>query len=306
MEIVYKFCDKYGLEILRNLELKVTPPNQFNDPFEFTPNNFCSDPVGYATKNLEREPALQILYRMLQHKGKFSGSFEEFKKIAKRDKDKWVPILAEAPYYTSPFVDKALLDEVRKGYGILCLSKRRDKILMWGHYCDKLLGIVIGFDKSSAVFQQGKGLRPVTYVKERVACDACWEVGSPELLQFEEQVIFFKSDEWLYEDEFRQFFPLSSTSLKKKPLDNKEKYSKNFLWKCVRSFKKFVGLKNKDQPTGYFLPFPPEAIVSVTLGPRSSPELEKEVREILQKPCYADVKLDHAVFHKSDFVLEFE
>lgn len=36
MGTVYKFCGKYGLEILRTLELKVTPPNQFNDPFEFT------------------------------------------------------------------------------------------------------------------------------------------------------------------------------------------------------------------------------------------------------------------------------
>jgi hypothetical protein len=65
-------------------------------------------------------------------------------------------------------------------------------------------------------------------------------------------------------------------------------------------------LKDENRTLGYFIPFPPEAIVSVTLGPRNSPELENEVREILQKPCFAHVKLDHAVLHKSAFVLEFE
>ena len=46
MGTVFKFCGKYGLDILRKLELKITPPNQFNNPFEFKPRNRCSDPAG--------------------------------------------------------------------------------------------------------------------------------------------------------------------------------------------------------------------------------------------------------------------
>lgn len=47
MDTVYKYCGKHGLAILRNLELLVRPPNQFNDPFEFTPRMFYSGPVRY-------------------------------------------------------------------------------------------------------------------------------------------------------------------------------------------------------------------------------------------------------------------
>ena len=151
-----------------------------------------------------------------------------------------------------------------------------------GHYCDQRLGLAIGFDRASAIFQQEKGLRLVVYVKERVVFDSCWEIGSSEMAIYEDQLIVSKSADWRYEDEFRQIFTLASTSLKKKPL-------------------------NDENPTlGYFLPFPPEAIVSATLGPRCSPELENEVREILQQPCFTHVKPDCAVLHKSDFVLEFE
>ena len=35
--ILYKYCDLRGLDILANLRLKVTPFNEFNDPFELAP-----------------------------------------------------------------------------------------------------------------------------------------------------------------------------------------------------------------------------------------------------------------------------
>lgn len=243
---------------------------------------FCSDPVGYATQTLGHEPNLKVFYETLRRESKFSGSFGAFQEVAKREMPKWVAILAEAPQHTSPLIQQEFLDRVSDEYGVLCMSGRRNSILMWGHYCDKPHGIVIGFDRSSAVFQEGNGLRPVIYVKERVGRDACWKAGSSELLEFEKQIIFFKNAEWQYEAELRQFFALSSTSLSKKPL------------------------KDEAKTLGYFLPFPPEAVISVTLGPRCSPEFENEVREILRQPGFAHVKRDRAVLHKSDFALEFE
>jgi hypothetical protein len=214
--------------------------------------------------------------------------------------------LTEVMQYSLPLVEQELLDRVSEQYGVLCISQRRDSILMWGHYCDKPCGLVIGFDKSSAIFQQGKGLRPVTYVQNRVGYDACWEFGSPELSDYEEQIIFHKNADWNYEHEVRQIFTLSSSSLTKKPLGDKGKKICSFLWKYVYSFLRHVGHEDKDQTSRYFLHFPPEAIVSVTLGPRRSPALENDVRVLLQKPCFSHVKLDRAVLNKNDFVLEFE
>jgi hypothetical protein len=274
MDIVYKFCGKHGLKILRNLELRVTQPNQFNDPFEFTPKVIYSDRVSYAKRALEREDVRKWLYQ-LYSKGRFKGSFSEYQKMS-------MDILIKAPEHTSPLFEIDLIDEVSKQFGILCLSQNRNSILMWGHYCDRSLGLIIGFDKASVIFKQGKGLRPVNYVNERVILDACWENGSPELLNYEEQITYNKSLVWKYEDELRRFFQLPSSSLIEKPLED------------------------KDQTLGYFLPFPPEAVVSVTLGPRCSPELENEVWKTLQKPCFSKVKLDRAVINKDKFIMEFE
>jgi len=282
MDTVFKFCRKHGLEILTNLELKVTPPNQFNDPFEFAPKMVCSDPVGCAKRDLERGRNLEILYQMCCEAGKFLGSFPEFQEVAKKRMPEMIAIMAQAPQHTLPLVEKAFLDRVSERFGILCMSGRRDSILMWGHYCDKPLGLVIGFDKSATIFQQGKGLRQVAYVNERVVFDSCWGVGSPEMATYEDQIILCKGKDWSYENELRQMFPLSSSLLIKRPL------------------------KNSNSTPGYFLPFPPAVIVSITLGPRCSPELENEVGRILEKPCLAHVKRDRAVLHRNEFVLEFE
>ena len=36
--ILYKYAGESGLRILEDLRLKITPPNEFNDPFEVTPH----------------------------------------------------------------------------------------------------------------------------------------------------------------------------------------------------------------------------------------------------------------------------
>jgi hypothetical protein len=270
MDTVYKFCGKHGLTTLCNLELLVRPPNQFNDPFEFTPKVVYSDQVLYAKRVLALDPVREWLHQ-LYLKSNFRGTFDEYQKLSGK-------VLAEAPEHTSPLFETELLNEVSKLFGVLCLSTRRDSILMWGHYCDKSSGLVIGFDKSSGIFQQEKGLRPVDYLKERVVFDACWKNGTPEMDSYNHKLIFSKSDAWIYEQELRQFFWLSK--LKPKPLDN--------------------------GTLGHFLSFPAEAVVSVTLGPRCLPEFEKDVQETVLKPPFFDVKLDRAVLNKDNFTIEFK
>jgi hypothetical protein len=196
-----------------------------------------------------------------------------------KNQSKVIAALGNESYFAIAEAEKDYLPGVSKEIGVLCLSGRRDNILMWGHYCDQPRGLVIGFDKSHAVFRQGLGLRPVLYVKQRVCYNACWKDGSPDLETYRDQIILSKSADWSCECEFRQIFKLSSPSLVKRPL--------------------------RDNTTGFFLCFSPEAIVSVTLGPRVSSDCESEVKEILQKAHFSRVKLDRAVLNKCDFELEF-
>ena len=230
-----------------------------------------------------------------------------------------IAILAEAPRYRLPFAEWDLLDAVSERYGVLCMSGRRDSILMWGHYCDQPLGLVIGFDRSAMIFHQGKGLRAVVYDDKRVNFDYAWGRMSPEMVAFDERIILTKAQCWSYEAELRQIFPLASSSLKRKPLNKNMGLWASLLFKFVcwpRTAAKALSLspnkgdlrrpKNKKSTIGYFLPFPPSAIASVTLAPRCSPELENEVGRILAKPCLAHVRRDRAILGRDDFVLEFE
>src|ERR1039457_4824173 len=103
MDTIYKYCGKHGLTILRQLELLVRPPNQFNDPFEFTPKVVYSDRALYAKRVLDLEPVREWLHQ-LYLKNNFRGTFNEYQKEAEN-------ILLKAPETTSPLVEKDMLDQ---------------------------------------------------------------------------------------------------------------------------------------------------------------------------------------------------
>ncbi len=288
MDVVYKYCGAFGADILRHQELKITPPNQFNDQLEFTPKITCSDPVGWAKRTLTRDHIHRTLYELVSSSGKFSGGFSEFQQNMKRPPPRWIECLAgfAQDQGLSAAEEMDFISQFSKFALVLCLSQNRDSVLMWGHYCDKPLGLVIGFDKSAAVFQQAKAMRPVDYVKERVVLDMSWELGAPgrEKLgdKIMDQLIFSKSAEWCYEQELRQAFQLSDFGgLRARPLSGKG-------------------------TLGYFLPIGPEVIVSVTLGPRCSPEQESYVRAILKDSRLRHVRLDRARVDEDNFTLRFE
>jgi hypothetical protein len=114
--------------------------------------------------------------------------------------------------------------------------------------------------------------------------DSCWDEGSPELQDYEDKILLSKAVAWQYEDEFREIFTLSSHPLTQNMVTDK----------CTGS-----------TTTVYFLPFLPEAIVSVTLGPRCSSDFEKEVQTVLRNSHFSHVKLDRAILNKNDFQLHF-
>jgi hypothetical protein len=278
MSVVYKYCDSYGVEILRNLEIKITPPNQFNDPFEFTPCLTCSNLMRTAKRMVKEKDAIREIYQDEKRNGQFVGSFRQYRKMFKEHR----PALIQLAVKTLPSnlinIQQSLLDAVSVHFGVLCMSKRRDSLLMWGHYCDKHQGIVIGFDDAHPMFKQPPGLNPVRYVRARVQIDESAQNMDAEWSKRKDEFIFSKNDEWRYEEEFRQLFILSS--LKKKTF--------------------------KNEKVGYFYSFPAAAIVSVTIGMRTQSERQKEIQSILKGNAFSHVKFDRAILHQRDFALDFE
>jgi Protein of unknown function (DUF2971) len=280
MGTVYKFCDNRGVAILQNLELKITPANQFNDPFEFTPVVVCSDLEAEARSLIEPQDMRFFESKYFEEKasGKFVGSFQGFM-------DEFVTShLMKAIPDTAKKLQDGYLDLISTHFGVLCLSKKRNSIVMFAHYGDNHHGFVIGFDDSNSVFQKGKGLLPVNYVSERIVFDMNWEMGGAEERKYAEMLIFTKNEEWKYENEVRQIFPLDECPIKK-PFKDK---------------------RTEKEMTNHFYPMPAEAIQSVSLGIKCSTELESQIRLVLQNKHFSHVKLERARLHDSKFELTFE
>lgn len=277
MDRVFKYCDAYGVEILRDLELKITPPNQFNDPFEFSPRVICSSPTRKVKRILKNKDELREMFLEDKRIGDFKGNFRQFRERIRKAR----PNLLAAVKPTMPDANAKLQAKYLKiastHLGVLCMSQKPSSIIMWGHYSDKHRGLVIAFDNSWNGFRAAKGLRRVNYVCERVLYDSSWVHGGLEEQSYTDRLFFNKNIEWDYEEELRQVFLLRG--LKRRPL--------------------------ADKNTGYFLPIPPEIVLSVSLGTRCSAELEEKVRFALRDPRLTHVKLDRAKLHESDFALKF-
>jgi hypothetical protein len=99
----------------------------------------------------------------------FSGNFRQFKKQLKKARPTIVSALTAKMPEVNTHLQEVYPDNVSQEHGVLCMSARRDSIIMWGHYCDSHRGMVIGFDAGWEIFQQPiKGLRKVNYVREHV------------------------------------------------------------------------------------------------------------------------------------------
>ena len=277
-EEVFKYCDSRGVDILRNLELKITPPAQFNDPFEFTPRVICSSPDYHVKRLYDDKGGLKVMFQEQKREGLFKGDFREFKKGIRALRQDFRARLVERIPEINANLQAKQLNAVSRELGVLCLSSRPDSIVMWGHYSDKHTGIVIGFDRSWSVFHDKKGLRPVQYVRERTIWDTSYPRNSKEAEEASDMMIFSKNDEWRYEGELRQLFMLEG--LGQRALDNGTR--------------------------GYFRSVPSEMIVSVCLGFRCPGPYEEEIRSVLKAPHFAHVKLCKASLHNEEFALRID
>ena len=277
--VAYKyFSSRYALEMLRTLQLKITPPNQFNDSFEFYPHVICSSPAREAKRILKKKDEIKGMYEEEKNLGIFKGNFRQYRERIRKMRPNLISGVAREMPKANTHLQHNYLDGISTAVAVLSLSGRSDSIVMWGHYGDKHRGVVIGFDTSWEVFRAGKGLRSVHYARERLTWDSSCKPGSAAEKTYVEQMIRHKNDEWAYEDELRQLFVLA-------------------------------GLKGRrlgDGNTGYFLPVPPSVLVSVLLGTRCPSDVEAEVRCVLRDSHFSHIGIPkRARLHETDFAIQF-
>jgi Protein of unknown function (DUF2971) len=277
-EHLYKYCDTRGADILRKLRLKITPPNRFNDPFEFAPRMTASVPPEEVHKLIER--SLPEIFEEKTAKGEVVGDFKEFKKIVLPQLGKAVQAAVDAYPAVAAKFREVSVDIASGTYGVLCLSAVRDEILMWSHYGEGHKGLVIGLDGRHAVLSSNEPeLVEVEYREQRAEMGYFGALQSRDLHEQTKSLIRRKSPHWKYECEWRQLRALEQC-------ETEEDASSS------------LGRLN------YFVPIEPRLICEVIIGCRAPETLIREIAKIKTHSHFAHVQFLQARMHETDFALE--
>lgn len=161
--------------------LKLAAAWDFNDPFEF--------------KFVSRPPASREAFDAWHRVHAPERTADE------RD-NAWAAFDGPAVHWNTTL--KPRLDLLGSSY-VLCLARRWDSHLMWGHYCSAHRGFVIRYKPEvldalrAAAGHDGDG--PVAYSDE--VPELRWFADAPDAMG---AILSTKSREWAYEEEYRVVF----------------------------------------------------------------------------------------------------
>jgi len=276
---IYKYLGDRGVDVLRRLQLKVTPPDQFNDLFEFTP--VAEGGLGDGDlARLTDEQAIREIYEELKAKTRVPD-FEPFKSMINRKLQDPDFVLGTEESLKATMVENCrnLCANVSQFLGLICFASNRNNLLMWSHYANGHKGLVIGFDSNHRFFTDSAPIRPVNYSTsdERFIWDSSLNPGDKGYDAMANAFVLTKSRHWQYEGEARVLLQLDGLE------------------------RRLIG----GHLSAYFLSFPPDLIEEVIIGYRSSLATTEAIRQAMALHGLSETKLLRAQPHPLKFDLEF-
>ena len=273
--ILYKYSSESGIEILNSLRLKVAPPIEFNDPFEFTPRSFNaltrSRLLGMIAEDREHFRPAYINWEKLEGRGKsFETFIQHLRTMPRKD-------------YSTIFKEsrKALVEsdlkEVAKASEdivILCLSATCTSVPMWSHYAKDHSGLAIGFDSEDPCFGVGSRLLRLKYRPHRVTLRPLEFTTEDYKLNQQIAMASTKSKDWKHEEEYRFLYPKEGV------------------------------LQGNDPRLPYSISIWPSTVKSVILGCKVTSEFEAKIQQMLGMKRFSHVELLRAKRHPTKFKLD--
>jgi hypothetical protein len=247
---LFKYTNHFGVNVLRDLQLKVTPPKELNDPFELNP---------YFSGQVTQEHVVETMksftprgfYNDRVKAGEKLPPFEQYEV----DLQRIAPLLLkhgvqglQQAYEQWPAKH---LDWINERMGLICLSEEKNHPLLWSHYTDGHKGMVLEFDTGHEYFKQFSKFQRVTYDNKRVPIDLTLPSTDFDLENDVRRIIYTKNDCWGYENEWRSLFQLEICH--RMPDD--------------RDTHKIL----------FFTDIPPDLISNVYLGLRCPPDIQDKV-----------------------------
>ncbi|WP_081863147.1 DUF2971 domain-containing protein [Azospirillum argentinense] len=279
---LYKYFGDERSDFFNHRLIRFTQPTALNDPFEALPSfngaldeDVISDikygRVGNKTKKAiatSDESVTDSRVRELRRK---------LKRMSNRERAQFAERMS-ASYQHEGWEArfKGKVSEYTKTIGMLCLSEKRENLLMWSHYANCHRGFVVEFNGDHQFFKRGTeneyyNIKKVLYSKERPSRSFF------NMTYFD--VLFTKSIDWSYECEWRMIAPLAHAD--KEP--------------------------NQDNPLLYLFKVPADCITGVVIGARSAQILS----DIIVRSIQSDAELSHvsvnrARVHETDFAVSIE
>lgn len=249
--ILYKFYSHATIKALVDGTIAFTPPNKFNDPFEFLPRivyDSGADKIGQLAEALSEEQ-WETVWLGYNGEHNFNQTMMEFKSLIEQKEiaSEVSEVLKSLPQKFT----KNLVDIVSKNFGIACLSKDWSNPLMWAHYSGGFKGFCVGYKPLFFTSLEGLSQVEVEYSKERYPL----EVGKVLKGEISEEdakgLIRTKYVSWTYEKEVRFIMKISNHAL-----------------------------KPKHDRSQFYLNHHSEAIDNIIVGMRCSEEDRKELRKL--------------------------
>jgi len=254
MNVLYKYCNTDGFKgILETLELKLPSISEVNDPLECFPFPYCPD-----DKSAMKENCLRTFNRNHITPANWEQKLNE--------------------QFENGEIQKKLIDglrghlcDLRQKTFLLSVSQEARSTVMWAHYADKHKGGVIGIDFDQIFPEYSLKVDRVNYSKQRPRMNVLDDFESSEFFEKYRNTLFTKSDEWVYEKEYRNIFDdVCLINLKKQGLA------------CQKDF------NGKDT---WFLRLNPASIKEVAFGLYTKKSLKEDIKELIKRPDLKHINL---------------
>lgn len=228
---LYKFLDPIGgILTLSNGTFKHAKPSDFNDVEDLTISKLFPGSiedslqdieqnfVDIISRNLDREPTCassireQILVIQAIIKARLSNK-EILSNFAKTDGN--VYDVEHMKRFPASYVDE--INEFLQSYRVLCVTRNLHSIRMWDRYARGHSGVAVRIEPNLEKDSKFKLFQEVKYQDERPSLfenpaqfiqDSIFGNKSQIIRRFLEKIIYTKTRDWKYEEEYRLVIPV--------------------------------------------------------------------------------------------------
>jgi len=270
----------------KSLKVRFTQPSDLNDPFEFSPIIDFKGTAGEVRDVVDAklsemfgtvDGVLALMEKQQAsdpHYPKLAVPIGVFRKMIAANPALGEKFMVAMEHHKADILDDAKMAVVweaqwekfqktlGQALGIFSLTEDPAHPLMWSHYASQHTGVVVEFDEKHPWFSQKiadaddfRHLEKVSYVENPMP--RTWKQLKAA------EVLYTKSSQWSYERE----------------------------WRIIRPLKDGTEMS----PGKVCFDVPPEAVRSITFGCRTTPDLEKQIRDLVA----ANPKLKHVLFKRA-------